>query len=243
VAEAEETVRDPAATAPTRIVALFALGRVRACRGEDPWPVLDEALALAEATGELQRVAPVRVGRAEAAWLAGDLDRAADEAMRGLELAVLRANRLRGGELALWLHRSGHRPVPSVDVAEPYALELAGDWAAAAAFWEQRGFPLHAARARSEGGDEAAIRAALATFERLGAKPDAARAARRLRSLGVRSIPRGPRPTTRVNPAQLTEREVEVLGPVAAGKSNREIATQLFLSPKTAGHHVSAILA
>ena len=242
-AEANATALDPAATVLSRIVALIALGRVLACRGEDPWTTLDEALALAETTGELQRVAPVRVGRAEAAWLAGDLERTADEARRGLELAVLRTNRWRGGELALWLHRSGHRPLPSMEMAEPYALEIAGDWVAAAAFWEQRGFPLLAARARSEGGDEGAVRAALATFERLGAKPDAARATRRLRALGARSIPRGPRATTRVNPALLTEREVEVLGLVAAGKSNREIAAQLYLSPKTAGHHVSAILA
>ena len=42
--------------------------------------------------------------------------------------------------------------------------------------------------------------------------------------------------------AGLTERELEVLRLVAAGRSNREIAAELFISPKTASVHVSNIL-
>jgi DNA-binding NarL/FixJ family response regulator len=41
----------------------------------------------------------------------------------------------------------------------------------------------------------------------------------------------------------LTGREVEVLRLVAAGRSNREIGAELFISVKTAGVHVSNILA
>jgi DNA-binding CsgD family transcriptional regulator len=44
------------------------------------------------------------------------------------------------------------------------------------------------------------------------------------------------------SPAGLTERELEVLRLVAAGRSNREIAAELFISPKTASVHVSNIL-
>ena len=40
----------------------------------------------------------------------------------------------------------------------------------------------------------------------------------------------------------LTERELDVLRLVAAGRSNREIAAELFISPKTASVHVSNIL-
>ena len=42
--------------------------------------------------------------------------------------------------------------------------------------------------------------------------------------------------------AGLTGRELEVLALVAAGRSNRDIANQLFISPKTASVHVSNIL-
>ena len=65
---------------------------------------------------------------------------------------------------------------------------------------------------------------------------------RRLRALCVSRIPRGPRAATRENPAQLTARQVEVVGLLAAGLTNGEIAQELVISPKTAGHHVSAIL-
>jgi DNA-binding NarL/FixJ family response regulator len=41
----------------------------------------------------------------------------------------------------------------------------------------------------------------------------------------------------------LTPREAEVLALVVAGRSNRQIAQALFISPKTAGVHVSNILA
>ena len=43
-------------------------------------------------------------------------------------------------------------------------------------------------------------------------------------------------------PDGLSAREVEVLRLIAAGKSNREIAEELFISHNTAGHHVSSIL-
>ena len=43
-------------------------------------------------------------------------------------------------------------------------------------------------------------------------------------------------------PFGLTERELEVLRLVAAGRGNRDIAAELFISPKTASVHVSNIL-
>ena len=79
-------------------------------------------------------------------------------------------------------------------------------------------------------------RAALAAFERLGALPDADAAAAFLRALGVRGRT-GPK-----NLKLLTKREIEVLRLVAQGFSNGEIAERLFISVKTAGHHVSNIL-
>jgi DNA-binding NarL/FixJ family response regulator len=71
---------------------------------------------------------------------------------------------------------------------------------------------------------DAATATALAVYTRLGAKPDAAR----LRAAGAR-------------PCGLTEREVEVLAAVAAGATNREVATTLDNSEKTVGRHLANI--
>ena len=76
----------------------------------------------------------------------------------------------------------------------------------------------------------------------LGAHPAAAVVARRLRALGEQCVPRGPRPATAANPAGLTSRQAEVLGLVAAGLSNAEIAARLVVSGRTVDNHVSAIL-
>ena len=64
----------------------------------------------------------------------------------------------------------------------------------------------------------------------------------RLRALGVRALPRGSRPSTRANPAQLTERELDVLALLSEDLRNAEIAARLYLSTRTVDHHVSAIL-
>jgi DNA-binding CsgD family transcriptional regulator/tetratricopeptide (TPR) repeat protein len=232
------------ASAFTRMMALLALGRLKARRGDaEAGQVLHEALALALPTGTLQCLAPVRAARAESAWLASDIERVREEAASAVDLALEKRHPWLAGELLFWLHRAGERVEVPEWIARPFALQIAGDWKEAAAEWQRLGCPYEAAQALMESGEPEKLRAALAEFERLGAAPAVQLATRRLREAGVRGIPRGPRASTRINPAGLTRREVEVVQLLADGLQDMELAKRLFISPRTAGHHVSSILA
>jgi DNA-binding CsgD family transcriptional regulator len=225
-----------------RIHRLLAWGRLHVRRG-DPRAreVLDEALALSLEFGILPCLGPARTARAELAWLSGDLARARDEAYAAYDLAVQHSHPYLAGELALWRWRAGDPWAPPDWIAQPFALQIAGDWRAAAQAWEARCCPYEQGLALMDG-DEAAQLASLAIFERLGAAPALDRSKQALRAQGRRGIPRGPRPATRENPFGLTTRELEVLGHLALGLSNNAIAQALSLSPRTVEHHVAAIL-
>ena len=132
-------------------------------------------------------------------------------------------------------------------VAEARAEENASErLAAAVAAFSEQGMTLDAALARMRLArslermqPEVAVadaRAALAEFERLGAPRHADAAAAFLRGLGSsgRTGPKGL--------DLLTRREREVLVLLGRGLTNAVIGERLFISTKTAGHHVSSIL-
>jgi len=132
--------------------------------------------------------------------------------------------------------------------------DLAG-WDAAASAWAALAQPqeeayalLRAAGAASAAGDrdEAARRLGRAAdlAGHLGARPlleQIGSLARRAR-VDLPSVPGQRGPSGEAASLGLTERELEVLRLVAAGRSNRDIAAELFISPKTASVHVSNIL-
>jgi DNA-binding CsgD family transcriptional regulator len=223
-----------------RIPALAVLGRLRTRRG-DPGAgqVLDEAAALAKATGEGQRLIPVTAARAEAAWTAGKLDALVPDLQAMLTLAVARPRV--ASEPAYWLWKAGALNSALTDCEPPYAAQIEGRWAEAAELWRQIGCPFERALALAEG-DEQARREAFAILESLGAKATLTALRDRLRAAGVRGVPRGPRTTTAANPAGLTKREMDVLLLLAKGLPNAEIARRLVRSEKTVDHHVSTIL-
>lgn len=80
--------------------------------------------------------------------------------------------------------------------------------------------------------------AALSTFERLGAAPWSARAANELRASGIltRTVVPGSGP-----PSQLTPQERQVAQLAATGLTNKQIAAQLFLSPRTVAAHLRGV--
>lgn len=225
-----------------RILALTVLGLVRARRGDpDQWAPLDEALAAVGSSDELQFVAPVATARAEAAWLGGRHESVATETEFALDLALRGGVGWVSGELTLWRRRAGLEEPTPPEPAPPYALALAGASAGAAAWWEAAGCPYDAALALADAPDPTSLQRAHEQLVELGARPAATLVARRLRALGG-AVPRGPRPSTRANPGELTVRELDVLRLVATGKRNADVAVELVLSPRTVDHHVSAIL-
>jgi DNA-binding CsgD family transcriptional regulator len=188
----------------------------------------------------MQHLWPPLCGLAELAWLEDRpedipplLAWAYDEAMQS-------DSRWARGEVGFWMWQAGAIHGPPEGAADPFALHMSGEWYAAAAAWRALGCPYEEGLALCEG-DLGARLQALEIFDRLGAGPMSVRLRTRLREEGHTGIPRGPRPATKANPLGLTSRQAEVLALIGEGMTNSEIAEKLFISQKTAEHHVSAI--
>lgn len=228
-----------------RFVGLNTLGWLRARRGnDDVWPLLEEALDIAEETGHLQRLWPVAVARAEASWIEdGELAPHVALLERSFDIAAQCRHGGAMGELGLWLRRAGREVTMPEGVVGAFVDWTAGDHLGAAAGFRRMGCPYEAASALADTGDTASLREALATFERLGAAPSAETVAVELRRRGVRVAARRNRDAGESsNSCGLTDRELEVVRLVAAGFTNPQIAAALYISRKTAEHHVSSIL-
>jgi DNA-binding CsgD family transcriptional regulator/tetratricopeptide (TPR) repeat protein len=227
---------------PIRCAALTVIGRTRARRGEpDAVETLREAWRIAVPLRECQWIGPAAAALAEAAVLDGDPAAVVTEVTEAYELARLFGSVADRAELAYWLGRVG-RPVGGQGLSHPYALLADGRWREAAEVWRVAGYRYEHAVALAESPEAGDQLAALAVLDALGAEPLARLVRARLKTLGVARIPRGPTHATRVNPAGLTERQVEVVRLLAQGMTNAEIAGHLVLSVRTVDSHVAAAL-
>jgi DNA-binding CsgD family transcriptional regulator/tetratricopeptide (TPR) repeat protein len=240
-AQARDVVRHRRLSPITHIVAAVVLAQLAMRRGESDDGVLDEARTLARDTTESQRLVPVAAAGAEAAWLAGRLEDVVAEVDRAWQTAIDHPHPWEVGELAWWLAVGGVRREVPVEIPEPFALLLAGRWTDAAAAWQALDCPLWRAHALARSASLDDARAAMDIVAGLDA-PAVWEAMQRDRHSAGLQVPRRRQPSTRTNPWQLTAREAEVLQLLTAGLSNADLAQRLYLSEKTVGHHVSAIL-
>lgn len=237
-----------AAGAATRQHALAALGfaELTAGRAEAAAAWLEEA----DATD-------VRLGHGEPAltMYAADLVEALvragrrDDAERALARMAAGAERTGGA----WANAAVERG--RVLLAEASELERHG--AAAAARHARVEMPFERARselvlgerlrrARRRADARGPLERALRAFEQIGAEPWAQRARTELRATGgpagaAAGTGAEERATAATPVAELTPHELQVALLVAEGRTNRDVGSALFLSPKTIEHHLSAI--
>jgi class 3 adenylate cyclase/DNA-binding NarL/FixJ family response regulator len=198
---------------------------------------------LGELVGDRLRTGPLLALLIEVELDRGDVDAAETAAGRlaecsqGAESPVLRALAARAAGLVA--QRRGHHAdaISSFRTAERELSNHEHPLLGAT-------IRLEAAQALADGGETAAAvteaRAALSSFERLGSGRNADRAAAFLRGLGVAG--RSRHPNRRSALGELTTREGEVLTLIGEGHTNAEIARRLYITAKTAEHHVGRIL-
>jgi DNA-binding CsgD family transcriptional regulator len=223
-AKAHELGRDPQ---PGLALLRLAAGNVAAAG-------LSIAGALAASNGSRLERAPLYAAQAEIALAAGDVvlaRSAADEVTATAELFQS------PGLLA-----AGARVAGAVALAEGQSVTALSTLRLACTRWGELEAPYEQARARvllagayeAMGDADAAQReraSARTCFQRLGAAVD----------LAALDAATGGGPLTDGPATGLSPRELEVLRLVAEGKTNREVAAELFLSEKTVARHVSNI--
>ncbi|HEY0673724.1 MAG TPA: AAA family ATPase [Longimicrobiales bacterium] len=230
----------------------------------------DEAASLGEADA---RVGKALVLMAEHRWdaaanmldaaLAGAAGHNTLFAMRVLPILIeVHANRADADRAKAALHelasltaQSDYRAgaaATSYSRALVYAAARDAESAAAAARdawhgWRELELPYEAARAAlllaRLTNDQQVAQDAARTFEILHARLDLAQAQSLLRQLGIRPRARRAAPQLPAPLDRLTSREAEVLIELSRGRTNKQIAKMLAMSPKTVGNHVANIFA
>jgi len=222
----------------------LVVATVRMRRGDGDFENnVENTLSAAQGLDEPMRLIEAYVVLAESMWLTGRPDqRVVDAAARLEQLGGLPDTRWPAGHLATWLRRLRITFTMPADLPEPFRASVDGRHAEAAAWWRAAGSPFNEAMALADSLDPDDRVRAVMSMDRLGAVGTADRLRRELRLDGVASVPKRPTETTRANPGGLTNRQLEVARLLARGLTNSEIATEVFISHKTAEHHVSAVL-
>ncbi|CCG04186.1 ATP-binding protein [Blastococcus saxobsidens] len=224
------------------LVARTVLAERAVRRGDDDADArLAAAAADADRTGELKRIAPVLELQVERALTCGAPLPVArlEDITRRVGLQPLRCGAA-GARVAAWATVCGVPHDFQGPAPEPYAAMMERDWRAAADAFGAVGWQHDRALLLSLSHAEESLAEAVEIARALEARPLEERSCRRMRDAGL-TVPRGALPSTRANPAHLTDRQLEVLALVREGRGNADIAAVLHLSPRTVEHHVAGI--
>jgi DNA-binding CsgD family transcriptional regulator len=224
-----------------KIGALTVVATIKIRTGEqDALPLLLEAKKLAFVTTELQRVIPAMIAMLEYEWASGKryIEREVLHETMNMFLHLEKISQK--CRFFFWLDKmKEHYP----EIREKCKTDLHSEKTPQeeADSWENLGCPYEQALSLFDGTEDNK-RKALSIIQQLGADAIYEKLKMEMRSSGIKKIPRGLRGSTKANPAQLTNRELDVLQLLKKGIQNREIAEALFISPKTVDHHISSIL-
>jgi predicted ATPase/DNA-binding CsgD family transcriptional regulator len=224
-----------------KIGALVVVATIKMRIGDrDLLPLLIEAKEKAFDTMEAQRIIPVMVALLEYEWITetsfiqkADLDFA-------ISMIEHRGNFYEKNAFDFWLLKARKQRLTLQEFYDGYQVYNRAMAEKAADLWKQLGCPYEQALALFEG-NETDKRMAITIVHKLGADAIYEKMKFQMRTSGIKNIPRGIRKSTKSNPANLTERELDVLQFLKEGLQNKEIAGRLFISPKTVDHHISSI--
>lgn len=225
-----------------RLCGHLIVATVKIRRGEPgALELLQEAKLLAFQVKEHLRIVSVVIACLEYEWLLGERLLTKEEIDTTVDMMHKVNNRWLNSEADFWLKKVRNIDAGLVDIYEPYKLLKDGQVNKAAAVWKQKNCLYEAALFLYEG-SETQKKEALVMLQTLGATATEQKLKTEMRSSGITRIPRGLRSSTKNNPAQLTTREMDILHLLKSGASNKDIASQLYISPKTVDNHISSIL-
>jgi DNA-binding CsgD family transcriptional regulator len=225
-----------------KISALTVMGTIKMRRGDaEAVGILLQAKKKAFEMMQLQEIIPSLIALLECEWLTGKtcietkyLYNITDIIDRSIAIVYK-------SELVFWLHKARGNLISLKEVHEGYDMINPEKAKQAAKFWKKTGCPYNEALALFEGTEEDK-KEAITIVHDLGAEAVYQKMKMEMRASGIKKIPRGLRESTKTNPAQLTNRELDVLQLLRNAVQNKEIAGTLFISPKTVDHHISSIL-
>ena len=239
---ADNLIKNENQPATIKITALIVVAKVLMRKGEkEASAILQEAKTKSVETMELQRVIPLMIALLEYEWLTGKM------IIENNDIEVTAALLQRSGinqernEYAFWMKKAGRHFIHSKEIEAAYDINSAAKVLQAAAFWGKSCCPYEQALVLFEG-NENDKRKAITIVQDLGAAAVYEKMKQEMRNAGIKNIPRGIRQSTRSNIALLTGREMDILQLLKEDLQNKEIAAQLFISPKTVDHHISSIL-